>query len=91
MIWWKMSVAKVPSLLVPALAFVSKDAAAIIQNGEHVHIKANMGCRSHQTGDVVPVLEAYIKGQRICRVYVDGGAQVCVISKKTMHQLGLKV
>ena len=41
--------------------------------------------------DVLPILEAYIKGQRICKVYADGGAQVCVMSKKTMHHLGLEV
>ena len=41
--------------------------------------------------DVLAVLEAYIKGQRILKVYVDGRAQVCVMSEKTMHQLGLEV
>ena len=41
--------------------------------------------------DVLPVLEAFIKGQRIRKVYVDGGAQVCVMNEKMMHHLGLEV
>ena len=41
--------------------------------------------------DVLPILEAYIKGQRILKVYIDGGAQVCVVSEKMMHHLGLEV
>ncbi len=35
--------------------------------------------------DVLPMIEAYIKGQRIQKVYVDGGAQVCVMSEKMMN------
>ena len=44
-----------------------------------------------QEEDVLPMLEAYIKGQRIHKVYVDDGAQVCVTSEKMMHCLGLEV
>ena len=44
-----------------------------------------------QEEDVLPVLEAYIKGQRICNVYVDGKAQFNVMSEKMMHRLGLEV
>ena len=36
-------------------------------------------------------MDAYIKGRRISNVYVDGVAQMCVITKKTMHKLGLEV
>ena len=41
--------------------------------------------------DVLHVLEAYIKGQRIRKVYVDWGAQVFVMGEKMMHNLGLEV
>ncbi|MCO5566946.1 hypothetical protein L7F22_020629 [Adiantum nelumboides] len=41
--------------------------------------------------DDVPVLDTQIKGQRVSSDYVDGGEQVCVISKKMMHKLRLEV
>ncbi|MCO5565088.1 hypothetical protein L7F22_018759 [Adiantum nelumboides] len=41
--------------------------------------------------DDVPVLDTQIKGQRVSSDYVDGGAQVCVISEKMMHKLRLEV
>ncbi|MCO5588643.1 hypothetical protein L7F22_042600 [Adiantum nelumboides] len=41
--------------------------------------------------DDVPVLDTQIKGQRVTSDYVDGGAQVCVISEKMMHKMRLEV
>ena len=46
---------------------------------------------ANKENDVLPVVKAVIKGQMICKVYVDGGAQFCVMSEKTMHHLGLEV
>ena len=44
-----------------------------------------------QHKDILPIVKAQIKGQNISNVYVDGGAQVCVMSENVMHSLGLKV
>ena len=56
------------------------------------HTSKVMGSmEAKKDNNVLPVLEAYIKGQRIHKVYVDGGDQVCVMSEKMMHQLGLEV
>ncbi|MCO5568231.1 hypothetical protein L7F22_021927 [Adiantum nelumboides] len=41
--------------------------------------------------DIVPVVDAYVKGQCISNVYVDGGAQICVMSEHVFHCLGLKI
>ena len=36
-------------------------------------------------------MDAHIKGQRISNIYIDGGAQICVMSEQMMHRLGLEV
>ncbi|MCO5547618.1 hypothetical protein L7F22_001069 [Adiantum nelumboides] len=41
--------------------------------------------------DIVSVVDAYVKGQRISNVYVDGGAHICVMSEHVFHCLGLKI
>ena len=41
--------------------------------------------------DVLPILDACIEGQRVSNVYVDGGAQMCVMSESMMHKLELEV
>ena len=46
---------------------------------------------TQENEDVLPVMEAYIKGQSISKVCVNGGVQVCVMSEKMMNQLGLEV
>ena len=40
---------------------------------------------------VEPIGEAQIKGKRIGQAYVDGGAQIYVMSEQMMNQLGLEV
>ena len=57
-----------------------------------MHTSKIMGAvGAKQEEDVLLILEAYIKGQRICNMYVDGRAQVSVVSEKMMHHLGLEV
>ena len=46
---------------------------------------------SHDTEGVVPMIDAQVAGQNVSKVYIDGGAQICVISEKVMHCLGLEV
>ena len=45
----------------------------------------------HKVNDVLPVVDAWIHGRKVEKEYMDGGAQVCVITKDTMHQLGLDI
>ncbi|KAH7331894.1 hypothetical protein KP509_20G056000, partial [Ceratopteris richardii] len=47
--------------------------------------------RSNACDDLVPTVDAYVKGRRVSNVYVDGGAQMRVMTEKTMHRLGLDV
>ncbi len=47
--------------------------------------------RSKEAKDMEPIVEAYVKGRRIPKAYVDGGAQICVMSERLMNQLGLDV
>ncbi|MCO5567136.1 hypothetical protein L7F22_020822 [Adiantum nelumboides] len=39
--------------------------------------------------DIVSVVDAYVKGQSISNIYVDGGAQIC--DEHVFHRLGLKI
>ncbi|MCO5561647.1 hypothetical protein L7F22_015268 [Adiantum nelumboides] len=47
--------------------------------------------KSNTPKDIEPIVDAYIKGKRVSNVYVDGGAQMCVITERTMHRLGLSI
>ncbi|MCO5596850.1 hypothetical protein L7F22_050920 [Adiantum nelumboides] len=40
---------------------------------------------------IEPIVDAYIKRERVSNVYVDGGAQMYVITERTMHRLGLSI
>ena len=44
----------------------------------------------HKVNDVLPIVDAWILGRKVSKVYLDGGAQVCVMTEDTMHQLGLE-
>ena len=46
---------------------------------------------AQENEDVLPVMEAYIKGQQVSKVCVDGGVQVCVMSEKMMNQIALAI
>ncbi len=47
--------------------------------------------RSKESKDMEPIVEAYIRGRQVPKAYVDGGAQICVMSEQLMNQLGLEV
>ncbi|MCO5604885.1 hypothetical protein L7F22_059059 [Adiantum nelumboides] len=47
--------------------------------------------KSNTPKDIKPIVDAYIKGKRVPNIYVGGGAQMCVITERTMHRLGLGI
>ncbi|MCO5574670.1 hypothetical protein L7F22_028460 [Adiantum nelumboides] len=56
-----------------------------------VKIKAMALISGRSLKDIVPIVDAYVKGQRISNIYVDGGTQICVMSEHVFHRLGLKI
>ncbi|MCO5570971.1 hypothetical protein L7F22_024701 [Adiantum nelumboides] len=52
---------------------------------------APMPIPSNTPKDIELIVDAYIKGKRVSNVYVDRGAQMCVITERTMHRLGLGI
>ena len=40
---------------------------------------------------ICPVVEAWHKGKNIGQAYIDGGAQICVITHACVEQLGLTI
>lgn len=44
-----------------------------------------------ELSDICPVVEAWHKGKKIGHAYVDGGAQICVISLACVEQLGIPI
>lgn len=47
--------------------------------------------RVHPGLDYTPIIEAWSGGNRIKKTYVDGGAEINVMTEATMERLGLKV
>ena len=47
-------------------------------------------CYNHEK-DFLPILEVWCQGQVVAPTYVDGGAQVCVITEDTARRLQLKI
>ena len=57
----------------------------------HVSKKKEMRLiKTSDSKDVSPIVDAWIKGHKVSKVYVDGGAQMCVMIKRKMDQLGLE-
>ena len=47
--------------------------------------------KSKPKDDVVPIIDAWVKGKKVSRVYVDGGAQMCVMTERLMNRLKLEI
>ena len=45
----------------------------------------------HKANDVLLVVDAWIHGRKVEKVYMDGGAQVCAMMKDAMHHLRLDI
>ena len=43
------------------------------------------------TTDISPIVEAWHKGKNLGEAYIDGGAQICVITHACMEQFGLTI
>ena len=41
--------------------------------------------------DILPIMDAYIKGQHITIVYTNESAQICLMSESMMHYISLEV
>ena len=45
----------------------------------------------HKVNDVLPVVDTWIHGRKVKKMYMDGGAQVCVMAEETIYQLRLDI
>ena len=53
--------------------------------------KDTMVVHASQDRDLVPVLDAVVEKKTVVLAYIDGGAQVCVMTENTMEKLGIRI
>ena len=51
----------------------------------------NLAVRIGNPKDVVPLLDAHVEEKLPTQAYVDGGAQVCVMTEWAMEKTGVKL